>query len=97
LLGHAPGVEGVSRYAAPARADSLVGLPPTFLTTSALDLFLEEDIEFARRLLEAGVPTEFHVYPAAFHGFELHATAAVACAARRDARAALARFLEPVA
>jgi triacylglycerol lipase len=93
LLGHAPGVEGVSPYAAPARAESLIGMPPTFLTTGALDLFLEENMEFARRLADAGVPTECHVYPGAFHGFELHPTATVACAARRDARAALARFL----
>ena len=96
LLGGAPGGEGVSPYAAPARAESLMGMPPTFVTIGALDLFLDETIEFARRLLDAGVPTELHVYPGAFHGFELHPTAAVAHAARHDARAALARFLANV-
>jgi triacylglycerol lipase len=34
-----------------------------------LDLFLTENIGYAQRLLEAGVPTELHVYPGAFHGF----------------------------
>lgn len=93
LLGHAPGGEGVSPYAAPARAADLAGLPPAFISTGALDLFLEEDIDYARRLLRAGVPTELHVYPGAFHAFDIVPDAAVAEQARRDARAALARFL----
>lgn len=93
LLGHAPGIEGVSAYAAAARADDLAGLPPTFIMTGALDLFLEEDLEYARRLTRAGVPTELHVYPGAFHGFDIHPTAAVAVRARADHAAALKRFL----
>jgi acetyl esterase/lipase len=35
-----------------------------------LDLFVDEDIEYARRLIRAGVPTELKVYPGAYHGFE---------------------------
>lgn len=69
-LGHAPGGEDVPDHAAPARAEKLEGLPPTFILVGELDLFLDEDIEYARRLLSAGVPTELHVYPGAFHGFE---------------------------
>ena len=45
-------------YAAPARAEDLAGLPPTFISTGSLDLFLEEDLEYARRLLRAGVPVD---------------------------------------
>ena len=71
LLGHEPGRPGVSPYAAAARADDLAGLPPTFILTGSLDLFLEEDLEFARRLWRAGVPTELHVLPGGFHGFDL--------------------------
>jgi triacylglycerol lipase len=93
LLGHAPGGEGVSPYAAPARATDLAGLPPGFISTGALDLFLEEDIDYARRLLRAGVPVELHVYPGAFHAFDMMEDATVAAQARRDSRAALARFL----
>jgi acetyl esterase/lipase len=57
-------------YGAPARADDLRGLPPTFIDVGELDLFRDEDIAFANRLLQAGVPTELHVYPGAFHGSE---------------------------
>ena len=67
-LGGRAGTDGVEAYAAPARATDLAGLPPTYICVGTLDLFLDEDIEYARRLLAAGVPTELHVYPGAFHG-----------------------------
>jgi triacylglycerol lipase len=93
LLGHEPGMEGVSPYAAPARAEDLTGLPPTFISTGALDIFVDENIEYARRLIRAGVPTELVVYPGAFHGFDLIPGPEVAERARRDSRAALKRFM----
>ena len=92
LLGHEPGIDGVSPYAAAARATDLAGLPPTFIGVGALDLFLEEDVEFARRLVRAGVPTELHVYPGACHGFNVLVPAAqVSQAYQRDFLAALRR------
>lgn len=91
LLGQEPGGPDVSPYAAAARAESLAGLPPTFISVGALDLFLEEDLEYARRLMRAGVPTELHVYPGAYHGFNLTADAQVSQAAARDELAALKR------
>jgi acetyl esterase/lipase len=54
-------------YAAPARAADLSGLPPTFIDVGTIDLFRDEDITFAMRLMQAGVPTELHVYPGAYH------------------------------
>ena len=93
LLGVEPGSAGVSPYAAAARAERLEGLPPAFISTGSLDLFLEEDLDYARRLLRAGVPVELHVYPGGFHAFDLDPDAAVARQARRDSRAALARAL----
>ena len=93
LLGAAPGSANVSPYAAAARADDLSGLPPTFISTGALDLFLEEDIEYARRLMRQGVPVELHVYPGAYHAFDFLTNARIAAAARRDSLAALRRFL----
>ena len=89
------GVNGdVPPYAAPARATDLAGLPPTFLLVGDLDVFCDENVEYARRLIAAGVPTELHVYPGAYHGFEVLAPGArisrSAIAARENA---LARFL----
>jgi acetyl esterase/lipase len=94
LLGQEPGGEDVSPYAAAARATDLAGLPPTYLTVGALDLFLEEDLEYARRLIRGGVPTELHVYPGGFHGFNLMPTAAVSQAFERDILSALKKGLK---
>ena len=93
LLAQEPGLPGVSSYAAAARAEQLEGLPPTFINAGALDLFLEEDMEYARRLIRAGVPTEFHVYPGAYHGFRMVADAQVTQTATRDQITALKRTL----
>ncbi len=91
LLGHEPGRPDVSPYAAAARAEHLEGLPSTFINVGALDLFLEEDLEYARRLTRAGVPTEFHLYPGAYHGFRMVDNAQVTQTAARDQLAALKR------
>ena len=69
-LGCEPGGADVSQYAAAARATDLSGLPPAYIPIGDLDLFLDENIDYARRLLAAGVPTELHVYPGGFHGFD---------------------------
>jgi triacylglycerol lipase len=97
LLGHPAGSEGVSPYAAPARAENLVGLPSTYIAVGALDLFVEEDMDYARRLLRAGVPTELHVYPGAYHGFELATDAAVTKKAHDNSLSALRKALHPAA
>lgn len=71
LLGVPAGSKTVPKGAVPARVANLAGLPPTWIGVGALDLFVQEDIEYARRLVEAGVPTELMVVPGAFHGFNL--------------------------
>ena len=58
-------------YAAPALAEDLSGLPPTFIDVGTCDLFRDEDIAFATRLMQAGVPTELHVNPGAYHASEV--------------------------
>jgi len=93
LLGAAPGGLEVSPYAAPARADNLAGLPPTFIICGALDLFLAEDMDYARRLILAGVPTELHIYPGAPHGFMLVETADISRAFARDSMTAFKKAL----
>ncbi len=66
----------VSPYAAPARVTNLAGLPPTYVMAAELDLLRDEDIEYAMRLMQAGIPTELHVHPGAMHGFVLFAASA---------------------
>jgi len=68
LLGVEPGGPEVPAEAVPARAEDLSGLPPAFITVGSLDLFLEEDLDFARRLSRAGVPVELHVTAGGYHG-----------------------------
>ena len=60
----------VPAYAAPTRASDLTGLPPTYVIVGTLDGFLDEDVEYAMRLVRSGVSTELHVYPGAPHGFD---------------------------
>ncbi|GAA3568151.1 alpha/beta hydrolase [Microlunatus spumicola] len=60
-------------YAAPSRATDLGGLPPTYIDVGTVDLFLDEDVELAQRLLQAGVPTELHVLPGSYHASERRA------------------------
>ncbi len=62
------GAADVPAYAAAARADDLSGLPPAVITVGDLDLFLDENVDYAQRLDQAGVATELRVYPGAFHG-----------------------------
>ncbi len=93
FLGQEPGGADVSPYAAPARAESLAGLPPAFIGVGDLDLFAEEDIAYAGRLIRDGVPTELHVYPGAIHGFYNIPGAAIAEAATGDYLDALRRAL----
>jgi len=69
-LGLPPGSADVPPLAAPARVEDLAGLPPALIATAALDMFAEENLDYARRLMRAGVPTELYLAPAAFHGFE---------------------------
>jgi len=83
-LGGEPGSEGVSPYAAPARAESLAGLPPTYIHTGALDLFVDENLEYARRLIRDGVPCELHVYPGGVHGFDAVSLSPISIAAGRN-------------
>jgi acetyl esterase/lipase len=75
-LGDLYGAADVPPTAAPARATDLSGLPPSFVSVGAADGFRDEDIDYALRLNQAGVPTELHVYPGGCHGFNVMAPGA---------------------
>lgn len=56
--------------AVPARRENLSGLPPAWIGVGTLDLFHDEDLEYAERLKAAGVPCDVQVVEGAFHGFD---------------------------
>ncbi len=70
-LGCKPGGKDISCYAAAFRATNLEGLPAAYITVGDIDLFAQEDVGYARRLIVAGVPTELHVYPGGCHAFDM--------------------------
>ncbi|ATQ45006.1 hypothetical protein CSW64_13415 [Caulobacter mirabilis] len=69
-LGREPVMDSAPVEAVPARAADLGGLPPTWIGVGALDLFAQESMSFAARLMAAGVPVEMSVVPGAYHGFD---------------------------
>lgn len=94
-LGELYGRDDVPHTAAPARATDLSGLPPAFVSVGTVDGFLDEDVDYAARLNQAGVPTELHVYAGACHGFnQLARDAPVSRRCRRNMEDWLARQLD---
>ena len=70
LLGVPAGSATVPPNSVPARVANLSGLPPVFIGVGSIDLFALEDVEYAHRLMESGIPVELNVVPGAFHGFD---------------------------
>jgi acetyl esterase/lipase len=76
LLGDAIGTGSVSPVAAPARLTDFAGLAPAYIEVGTLDIFRDESISYAQRLLQAGVDAELHVHRGGPHGYDwsaLHA------------------------
>jgi acetyl esterase/lipase len=94
-LGELYGTDRVPYTAAPARAEDLTGLPPTFVSVGSLDGFLDEDVEYAIRLNRAGVPADLHVYAGAPHGYQVAADTEITRQSRRDVEEWLARHIRP--
>jgi len=90
LLG---GKKDVSIYVAPARATDLSGLPQTFLDVGSAEVFRDEDVAFAEKLWAAGVQCELHVWPGAWHGFDVLAPNAKLSITARETRDAWVRRL----
>jgi acetyl esterase/lipase len=59
-----------SKYAAPSHAGDLHGLPPAYIGVGSVDLFLDENRDYAERLNGSGVATQLEIFPGGYHGFE---------------------------
>lgn len=55
--------------ASPAKAETLVGLPPAYVLTAGADPLRDEGDDYAHRLREAGVAVTHRHFPGQFHGF----------------------------
>ncbi len=73
FLGVPAGAAHVPDGAVPSRVASVAGLPPAWIGVGSIDLFVEEDIAYAQRLINAGIAVELQVVPGAFHGFDVFA------------------------
>lgn len=61
----------VDCYASPALAEDLSGLPPVFSFIGTVDPLFDENVEYWTRLMRAGVPVEYHIFPGCYHSFEI--------------------------
>jgi len=96
-LGDRVGAPDLEAYAAAARAENLAGLPPTYLTVGTEDGFVDEGVEYAKRLGDAGVPVDLRVHSGLPHGFDVLAPRAPATRhAMRDLHYWLSRQVTPV-
>lgn len=91
LWRHYLGSTPATPYAAPARATDLSGLPPAHIATAELCPNRDEDIDYALRLLQAGVSVELHQWPGTFHGSQAILSAEVSQRQIAELGAALRR------
>ncbi|MFJ3725842.1 alpha/beta hydrolase [Streptomyces sp. NPDC090045] len=90
---HYLGSRPATPYAAPARAADLSGLPPAYIAAAEFDPNRDEDIDYARRLLQAGVSVELHQWPGTFHGSQAIVSAEISQRQNAELAGALRRAL----
>lgn len=80
----------------PSLAEDLSKLPPAYIATGSLDLFFDENLDYARRLVAAGVPVDLHSYAGAIHAFNAIPDAALSQRFNGGLLAAAAMMAGPV-
>jgi acetyl esterase len=66
-----PGSDGTDAYASPVRAKDLSNVAPAYVMTAEYDILRDSGEAYARRLIEAGVPTTTHRLLGHTHGSAL--------------------------
>jgi acetyl esterase/lipase len=90
-LGHRVGESETRPHAVASRRDDLTGLPPAWIGVGDIDLFHDENVDYAGRLRAAGVQCELHSVPGMYHGAEHVAPTAPSMRAFLDAMTAALR------
>ncbi|MFB6629013.1 alpha/beta hydrolase [Streptomyces sp. NPDC056362] len=90
---HYLGARPATPYAAPSRATDLSGLPPAYVASAEFCPNRDEDIDYAVRLLRAGVSVELHQWPGTFHGSQAILSAEVSQRQNAELGAVLRRAL----
>jgi acetyl esterase/lipase len=85
-LGARRSTDDVSIYAAPARANDLSNLPPTFIDAGSAEVFRDEDVAYASQIWADGGICELHVWPGGFHAFDMFAPESTLSRAMIDTR-----------
>ncbi|PVH81492.1 alpha/beta-hydrolase [Cadophora sp. DSE1049] len=86
VLGSQRGSSGVSELIVLSRAEDLSGMPPTFIDAGECEVFRDEAVGFALQLWKSGVSTELHIWPGAYHGFDMMTAKAPIAQASRKAK-----------
>jgi acetyl esterase/lipase len=94
-LGGLYGSDTLPPYAAPGRVADLAGLPPACVVVGSIDGFRDEDVDYAQRLNQAGVPCELHVIAGLPHAYLLSPDAGAVQLAERCKDDWLARQVAP--
>jgi acetyl esterase/lipase len=96
-LGELYGADKIGKYAAPARASNLSGLPPAITFIGTIEPFYAETVQYFRRLEQAGVPTELMMADGCFHAFDMLApSAGISKEAVRFALNAYDKYIEQI-
>ncbi len=90
-LGHRVSESETRPHAVASRRDDLTGLPPAWIGIGDIDLFHDENVDYANRLRAVGVQCELHVVPGMYHGAEHVVPTATSVRAFLDAMTAALR------
>lgn len=94
-LGQPCGEDHVPPYAVPARRENLSGLPPAWIGVGTLDMFHNENVDYANRLRGSGVEVDLEEVSCAFHGFDvLRPRSALASVFKEAQMAVLMKYLK---
>jgi acetyl esterase len=64
--------EWTNPYVSPLLAENVSGVPPALIILAECDVLVDEGLKYAKKLKDAGVDVEYHVYKGMPHGFIGH-------------------------